>query len=359
MLLSPLICSANEEDASRKYTFSWPYMSDDIMKPRGGTTQGDTVTLDLDISNNWYELQKEGVTNFERDRLAILSMQGPYRVSFDFIETMGFVESYSPSRPYQSWGTEFVYLLEDRNDFISLQHILVMFFDNEEITEPVVVKHWRQDWHYEDTSINEYRGFNTWQKRILSNNEVKNKWSQSVYQVDDSPRYQSIGEWKHNGNYSNWLSSETWRPLPRREFSIRDDYDVLIGTNRHVITPYGWVQEENNLKSKLDNIGEISLSAPIVAKESGIARYERIIDHDWSKGDIYWQNTKELWSIVRSEWKNILDDNNTITIENEKYDNPLFLEMINVADVYMNDNLDNPSTEEINNLIEKYLVIKN
>ena len=32
------------------------------------------------------------------------------------------------------------------------------------------------------------------------------------------------------------------------------------------------------------------------------------------------------------------------SIDFEKYGNPLFLEMINVADVYMNDNLDNPST---------------
>ena len=52
MILSPLICSANENNTSSQYTFSWPYMNDDIMIPRGGTTQGDAVTLDFDISNN-------------------------------------------------------------------------------------------------------------------------------------------------------------------------------------------------------------------------------------------------------------------------------------------------------------------
>ena len=26
-------------------------------------------------------------------------------------------------------------------------------------------------------------------------------------------------------------------PLPRREFSVRDDYDLLVGVNRHTITP--------------------------------------------------------------------------------------------------------------------------
>ena len=29
---------------------------------------------------------------------------------------------------------------------------------------------------------------------------------------------------------------------------MRDDYQVLVGTNRHTITPDGWLQEENNLK---------------------------------------------------------------------------------------------------------------
>ena len=35
-----------------------------------------------------------------------------------------------PSRPYQSWGTEFVFLATVTEDFISLQHIMVMYFKN-------------------------------------------------------------------------------------------------------------------------------------------------------------------------------------------------------------------------------------
>ena len=46
----------------------------------------------------------------------------------------------------------------------------------------------------------------------------------------------AFGRWEHFGNVSTWLSSTTWRPLPRREFSVRKDYDVLVGTNRHTIT---------------------------------------------------------------------------------------------------------------------------
>ena len=67
-------------------------------------------------------------------------MQGEYRIFFDFMETMGFVPDYVPKQPYQSWGTEFVVLVEDSKDFISLQHIMVMYFEQDDF-----VKHWRQD----------------------------------------------------------------------------------------------------------------------------------------------------------------------------------------------------------------------
>lgn len=51
-------------------------------------------------------------------------------------------------------------------------------------------------------------------------------------------------------------SGETWRPLPRRELSERDGYDVLIGTNTHIVLPTGWVQEEHNVKAVLAGLGE-------------------------------------------------------------------------------------------------------
>jgi len=64
-------------------------------------------------------------------------------------------------------------------------------------------------------------------------------------------------------------------PPPGREFSVRKDYHVLIGTNRHTITPTGWVQEENNLKLATDQ-------RKYLAREYGVARYERIRDADFA-----------------------------------------------------------------------------
>jgi hypothetical protein len=121
---------------------------------------------------------------------------------------------------------------------------------------------------------------------------------QSVLQVDDSPRYAARGRWRHEGGVSTWLSDETWRPLPRREFSVRKDYDVLVGTNRHTITPHGWVQEENNLKLALNQ-------KRFLAREYGVARYERIRDYDFSAGETYYTRTEPFWAEVRAAWREL------------------------------------------------------
>ena len=43
-----------------------------------------------------------------------------------------------------------------------------------------------------------------------------------------------------HGNRSAWTGENSWRPLPEREHSVRDDYGVMEGFHRIVITP-GWI----------------------------------------------------------------------------------------------------------------------
>ncbi len=298
--------AAGSEPESRQYTFAWPFAESSEMRPRGGTTRGPEVTLDREPGDAWRSLREPELADVERDRRAILAMAGPYRTTFDFIETAGFVPEFAPSRPYQSWATEYVRVIADEPGFISLQHILVMYFETEdgETRGPMVTKHWRQDWRYEDRDLHVYAGDHTWERRRLSQAEVRGTWSQAVYQVDDSPRYEAIGRWEHRGNHSSWLSGKTWRPLPRRESSVRDDYDVLAGTNRHTITPTGWVHEEDNLKLVLER-GQPRETLPYLAREAGLNRYERTVGHDFSAGDAYWERTKAYWSDVREAWRGL------------------------------------------------------
>jgi len=331
-LLSPVAATAApdegaaEDDERRQYTYSWQFSDDDAMRPRGGTTSGPDVTLATGATDAWQALSEPGLSSRERDRRAILAMAGPYRTSFDFIETVGFVPDYEPSRPYQSWGTEYVYVVADQPEFVSLQHILVMFTMDKDgkVRGPFVVKHWRQDWTYEDRDLRVYAGHRSWEHRRLPRHEVRGAWSQAVYQVDDSPRYETIGRWEHHGNHSAWTSIETWRPLPRREFSVRDDYHVLVGTNRHTITPAGWTHEADNLKLVLTPEGEPRAALPYLAREAGLNRYERIVDHDFSAGDAYWAATGPFWADVRAAWQDLKREHERFTIAASVDDKRLF-----------------------------------
>ena len=319
MTLSQTVSAQSEScDCEQDYVFAWPFLGPGTMQPQGGTTTGPTVHLLNRASDAWGALREEGISKKERDRRAILAMAGPYRTSFDFLETVGFTAEFTPSRPYRSWGTEYVYVISDEPDFISLQHVMVMDFQTEDggRTDPIVIKHWRQDWRYRDRLLHTYTGDNRWQEKRLAKKFVRGKWSQTVYQVDDSPRYEAVGEWVHSKSFSSWESNETWRPLPRREFSVREDYDVLVGTNRHTIIPDGWIHEEDNLKVALSGKGPDALSRQVLAREAGVNRYQRIVDYDWSAGDQYWQRTGPFWREVRRAWASIYQNRETFRIRN-------------------------------------------
>ncbi|MCW8195869.1 hypothetical protein F6455_13825 [Proteobacteria bacterium 005FR1] len=260
-------------------------------------------------------------------------MAGPYRTTFDFLEIVGFQTDFEPAAPYQSWGTEYVYVVEDRGDFISLQHIMVMVYEDQQgnISEPMVMKHWRQDWQYEKQDLLVYAGDGRFEHKNLSKDAVAGTWAQSVFQVDDSPRYESIGRWEHLPNFSTWESEETWRPLPRRESSVRDDYDVLIGTNRHTIIPHGWVHEQANYKTVLNEKSEPAGDAPYLAKELGVNRYRLIKDFDFGPGDRYWELTGPYWKDVREEWSRIISNNKGFVLQKSVNDVPLFAPLFSYA----------------------------
>lgn len=318
---------------TRQFTFAWRYGADE-MAPRGGTTHGPAVDLDLEPSDAWRGLREPSLPAVERDRRAILAMAGTFRTTFDFLEVIGLRPGFKPDRPYQSWGTEYVYVVRDTPRFISLQHLLVMFVQTKDgnVEGPFVIKHWRQDWRYEDTELLTYRGHNTWVKRRLTRAQAKGTWSQAVFQVDDSPRYEAFGRWEHLGNLSTWLSSSTWRPLPRREFSVRKDYDVIVGTNRVTITPTGWVQLEENLKVVLDARGEPIAELPVLADELGLERFERVKGFDDSAGRRYQERTEPFWREVRAAWDEIIARRNQVVLRAAPDQAQLFVPLFEYAE---------------------------
>tara|TARA_A200000113_G_scaffold13904_1_gene12639 strand:- start:555 stop:1622 length:1068 start_codon:yes stop_codon:yes gene_type:complete len=313
---------------------------------RGGTTKGLDVELDVNVSEYFKTLQNSNLDKKDKDRLAILSMVGEYKVGFEFLETFGSENNYKLDKPYQSWGTEMVVVIKDEPNFISLQHIMMMYFkdENGSITGPFIQKHWRQDWEYEDESILNYKKNKIWEKSQVNKN--RNTWSQTVYQVDDSPRYESYGEWVHSKSASRWVSQSTPRPLPRREFSVRDDYDLLLGLNKITIMSWGWVMEEINEK--------IIIPDNYLGSEYGVARYQRISNYDFKPARDYWDKTKNYWLIVRNKWSEVLSKKKVCLLESYQ-GKPLYLYKFNYADDYK-DNQDNEKAySNVNNIIKNFV----
>ncbi len=303
------------EEPVETYVFGWGNLPAELARPRGGTTRGTPVEF---AEPRQLPLASIAATDnpFEKDRAAILSLAGDYKASFHFLETMGLFREHEPIRPYHSWSTEQVRILEDRGDFISLQHTLAMYFKQKDgsVMGPMVMKHWRQDWTYQDTDLHTFRGAGTWERDTRSPESVQGAWSQSVWQVDDSPRYEAIGRWTHDGNRSAWTGENSWRPLPRREYSVRNDYSVMEGFHRIIITPTGWVHEQNNWK-RVE--GDASDTPDYRGHELGIDRYELINSPDLSKADEYWDKTGPYWAAVRQAWNEIYSENDQFSLKSK------------------------------------------
>ena len=294
----------------KPYIFGRPFFSGSFSGPRGGTTTGPDVELTSSPTQAWRHLREKGISSYEQDKRAILAMVGDYRVSFEFLETIAFTPGYELATPYRSWATETIIPIATDKNFISLQHILIMSFQEQDgtINGPHVIKHWRQDWRYQPETFTQYLGNNQWQNRKIEKNQRPGVWSQEVFQVDDAPRYGAIGKWKHHKRFSEWVSDATTRPLPRREYSIRNDYSLLEGINRVVILPTGWIHEQKNLKCT---------SGKLISEEIGINRYQHLVHFDASAGIDYWKRTRDTWARIRNLWSTYLQVDKTVTVKNK------------------------------------------
>lgn len=229
----------------------------------------------------------------EADRSAILGMQGEYTVRFLFDETVVLASGYMRQDPKRSGGDEVVIVVEDTPTKIVLQHLLL------DVGSGHVIKHWRQDWMYEAPTRWEFTSDQTWRQREVPADLVRGGWTQCVFEVSDAPRYCGSGRWVHADGTSTWTSDPGWRPLPRREYTTRQDYNALAAVNRHTIVPGGWTHEQDNRKDVRDATGTVTSS---IVRETGFNEYARTDAIDFTPAYDYWNATRDYWARVRARW---------------------------------------------------------
>ncbi|OAD46166.1 DUF6607 family protein [Polaribacter atrinae] len=253
----------------------------------------------------------------KKDQNAIKEMCGCYEVTFNFAETFNYSKdsTYRPSKTKVDKGLEWAGLVEDENNKISIQHLLQVGNPN----DPMIIKHWRQDWLYENTNFYMFNGDNNWTFEQKNKSDVKKQWTQKVYQVDDSPRYEGSGTWVHVDGKSYW-ENETTAPLPRREYTKRSDYNITLRGNRHEITSYGWLHDQDNSKI----IREAGKEDVVLAKEKGYNTYVKVDDSRCKAASDWWKTNNNKWQLVRNKWEDVFSRNKNLSLETKVDNKPLY-----------------------------------
>ena len=246
----------------------------------------------------------------QMDYSAIKSMCGCYNVEFNFAETFNYSKDslYEASKVKNDKALEWVQVVEDSPSKISLQHILIIG----DSANHYIVKHWRQDWLYENKDFMMYNHDNNWTYIEKPPIDVAGQWTQKVFQVDDSPRYEGSATWVHVDGKSYW-ENETSAPLPRREYTKRSDYNVTLRRNRHEITPLGWIHDQDNDKIIRSEEG-VDL---ILAKEKGFNLYTKIDDSKCVYGQEWWDENKDKWAVIREVWDEVYTSGEDLYLKQE------------------------------------------
>lgn len=282
--------------------------------------------------------------NHHDDIELIKKMTGCYKVKFQSRETFAFEKGYDFYPRYESYGLEWVFVDSEEDNRVSLQHLLI-------VGPKTIVKHWRQDWIYENTELLHFKGDSVWTKKRMSSYEAQGMWTQKVYQVDDGPRYECSAPWISYGSKHYW-ECETNSPLPRREFSVRDDYNVLVRGNRHELTDYGWVHDQDN--TKLFSRHGVQKK---IAMEKSYNTYTKLDDDICKDAQTWWQDHKRFWFDVREVWSAVTEENEVLAFKGKVNGTPLWQKLFELDDLSTRDGRYNSSLiqKKVRQAIEGHL----
>ncbi len=237
------------------------------------------------------------------EKQAVKNLCGCYEVDFKYAETFGGDKNYIPSKPYHLGGLEYAVAEETSDKKIVIQHLLV-------IDDSTVIKHWREDWEYEKGDWWLFNHDATWTRKTSAS--AKGQWTQTVWEVDDAPRYQGTSAWITNNNKYYWENT-TDAPLPRREYSKRNDYNVLQRTNRIQFTPEGWLHEQDNKKL----IRHDGIKDTLLAEEKGYNKYIKVDDNKCAIAAQFWKEHRLFWNAVRAAWEETLASKKVIHLQSK------------------------------------------
>ncbi len=277
------------------------------------------------------------------DIAAIKSQCGCHDVNFLYAETFAPEKSYVYKDRYTAKGTELVFVEETSPTKVVIQHLLVM-------NDTMVIKHWREDWLYENTALLKFDQNASWKRADLTPAQAKGQWTQKVFEVNDSPRYEGSATWIHADGRHFWESTVD-APLPWREYTKRTDYNVMRRTNHHEITATGYVHEQDNDKIIRSEAGD-----QLLASEKGLNTYTHTDEKKCQAAKDWWAKNRTYWADVRAIWNDILASRDAVTIKGQVKGNVLGRELDELAITTQKTGYNSATSRQlIRQTIEKYL----
>lgn len=276
----------------------------------------------------------------KEEQQAIKSLCGCYEVDFKYAETFAADTAYRFHPRYHADGLEWIVAEEVSDKKIVIQHLLIA-------GEAMIIKHWREDWEF---GKNDWWLFNhdaSWKHITGDEEKGKAQWTQTVWEVDDAPRYQGSSSWVHsNGKY--YWENTTDAPLPRREYTKRNDYNVMQRTNRIIITDTGWIHEQDNKKIvRKDGVADIFL-----ADEKGYNIYRKTDEAKCKSAVAWWQEHRQFWSAVRQSWEEAMKGKTDLHLTS-RVDGKLLYEQLDDVE---NQRSSNPEVKKkVKDTISKYI----
>jgi hypothetical protein len=242
------------------------------------------------------------------DTQAIKGQCGCHQVTFEYAETFSSDPNYKFHDRKKTKGLEWVFVDEESKDKLVLMHLLV-------IDSNTVIKHWREDWLFENTDLLAYQQGSDWKSVQLPKNQVKGQWTQKVFEVNDAPRYEGSASWFHRDGQHVWTNTSD-APLPRREYTTRSDYNVLRRQNRIHLTPTGYIHEQDNDKVLRTETGD-----KVLVQEKGLNAYTRVDNSKCAIAKTWWEQHRAFWLDVRAVWQEIFDRKTGVSLKTEKVEN--------------------------------------
>ncbi|MGB0178043.1 MAG: DUF6607 family protein, partial [Owenweeksia sp.] len=127
----------------------------------------------------------------------------------------------------------------------------------------------------------------------------------------------------------DYWESQVFAPLPRREYTKRSDYNVMLRNNKHKITSYGHVHELDNAKVIRTKEKDSTL-----VWEKGLNTYTKVEDSRCDAAKNWWKENRVFWVDVRQVWGELIAENDYINLKWKVEDKKLWQQLFALGSEY-------------------------